>query len=308
MTRPLRILLVGGESAGAETFKAVRRSPHELLAVLTSPPRGRTGASGLATLAQKGGVPVMEGRLVKDPAFAAWIAEQRVDLLLNVHSLFLVRPEVLAAPAIGCFNLHPGPLPRSAGLNVPSWAIFLGEPSHGVTLHWMAKDLDDGPIAFQSEFPIEPADTGLSVALKCVRRGIPLIEELLKAAEAGGVPRLPQDLRERRYFRAGPPEDGLVSWAWPARKVLDFVRACDYRPFPSPWGHPGMGAPFGDVHVVAARATGRPADAPPGRVGAVTREGVEVACADEWVLVRDVEVGGRPAGAAEVLGNVRSDA
>jgi methionyl-tRNA formyltransferase len=301
----LRILLVGGESAGAETFKVVRRSGHELLAVLTAPPRGRQGVSGLATLAQAAGVPVMEGRRVKDPAFASWIAEQRVDLLLNVHSLYIVRPEVLAAPAIGCFNLHPGPLPRSAGLNVPSWAIFLGEASHGVTLHWMAKDLDDGPIAFQSEFPIEPADTGLSVAIKCVRRGIPLIERLLEAAAAGAIPRLAQDLRERRYFRAGPPEGGLVSWTWPARKVLDFVRACDYRPFPSPWGHPGMGPPLGDVRVVSARGTGRPADAPPGRVGAVTADGAEVACADEWVLVRDVEVAGRSARAADVMGDVR---
>ena len=71
--------------------------------------------------------------------------EQGVDLLLNVHSLYLIaRRTVVAAPRIGSFNLHPGPLPEYAGLNTPSWAIYNGEREHGVTVHWMEPGVDTG--------------------------------------------------------------------------------------------------------------------------------------------------------------------
>ena len=67
---------------------------------------------------------------------------------MNVHSLFLIHPWS-SAPTIGSFNLHPGPLPEYAGLNVPSWAIYEGEKrSHGVTVHWMDEGVDTGPIAW----------------------------------------------------------------------------------------------------------------------------------------------------------------
>ena len=38
--------------------------------------------------------------------------------------------------------------PEYAGLNAPSWAIYNGEPAHGVTLHWMEAAIDTGPIAW----------------------------------------------------------------------------------------------------------------------------------------------------------------
>ena len=59
--------------------------------------------------------------------------------------------DVLEAPRIGSFNLHPGPLPEYAGLNAPSWAIYHGEQEHRVTLHWLDAGIDTGPIAYGAE-------------------------------------------------------------------------------------------------------------------------------------------------------------
>jgi len=56
---------------------------------------------------------------------------------------------VLGVPARGAWNLHPGPLPRYAGLNAPSWAIYRGEQRHGVTVHRMDRGIDTGDIAYQ---------------------------------------------------------------------------------------------------------------------------------------------------------------
>jgi methionyl-tRNA formyltransferase len=229
--------------------------------------------------------PWWPSELVRDPALSERLVDQEVDLLINVHSLFVVHPAVLAAPRIGSFNLHPGPLPGYAGLNAPSWAIYRGEARHGVTLHRMAPEIDAGPIAYEARFDIEERDTGGTLMAKCVRHGLPLIARLLDTCgvDPDAVPATPQDPARRRYFGREVPHGGRVPWWLPARRVVDFVRACDYTPLPSPWGTPA--ADLGDRRVAVTRAalTGERAAAPPGTVGRTDHWGARVATADEWV-------------------------
>jgi methionyl-tRNA formyltransferase len=303
----MNILLVGGEAAGIQTLHAIARTEHRLVAVLASPSKSRFAGSDISAPAQKLGVSVWPAQLVKDPNFSTTLKAERVDLLLNVHSLFIICPEVLAAPKIGSFNLHPGPLPSYAGLNSPSWAIYRGEESHGVTVHWMVPKIDAGPIAYQTRIAIEEQDTGLSLALKCVRAGLPLIRALLHDANEGphAIPQIAQDLKRRTYFGAPPPNHGRLCWAMAAHAIVNFVRAYDYRPFPSPWGAPLTKAGNREVGIVAVRRTGRSTDQRPGTIGQINEDGVEVACLDEWILVTGVIENGQHQEVGQVLGAVK---
>ena len=299
----MNILLIGEESAGIQMLHEIERSGHRVIAVMASP--GRVAASGasLWDAAAKLGLPTWPAQLVKDPLLAERMRAEEVDLLLNVHSLYVIHGTVLGAPRIGAFNLHPGPLPRYAGLNAVSWAIYQGERSHGVTVHWMAPEIDAGPIAYQSLFPIDENDTALSLAARCVREGLPLMMRLLDVAakHPAEIPAVPQDIEKREYFHAGVPEGGRLSWQWPAQKIVDFVRACDYFPFRSPWGHPRTSMGTQELAVVKARRTRWAADSPPGTVGESTGEGVKVASSDEWLLVTKLKIGKESVHPAKVL-------
>ena len=299
----MNILLIGEESAGIQMLHEIERSGHRVIAVMASP--GRVAASGasLWDAAAKLGLPTWPAQLVKDPLLAERMRAEEVDLLLNVHSLYVIPGTVLGAPRIGAFNLHPGPLPRYAGLNAVSWAIYQGERSHGVTVHWMAPEIDAGPIAYQSLFPIDENDTALSLAARCVREGLPLMMRLLDVAakHPAEIPAVPQDIEKREYFHAGVPEGGRLSWQWPAQKIVDFVRACDYFPFRSPWGHPRTSMGTQELAVVKARRTRLAADSPPGTVGESTGEGVKVASSDEWLLVTKLKIGKESIHPAKVL-------
>jgi methionyl-tRNA formyltransferase len=160
-------LLVAEESAGIQVLRALAASPHRVVAAMTAPPT-RGGGATVGGVAETLGVPVLPSERVRDAETADWIRAEGVDLLLNVHSLYLIVGEVVAAPRIGSFNLHPGPLPEYAGLNTPSWAIYNGEPRHGVTVHWMEPEVDTGPIAYSATFDLSESDTGLSVSARCV--------------------------------------------------------------------------------------------------------------------------------------------
>ena len=299
----MNILLIGEESAGIQMLHEIERSGHRVIAVMASP--GRVAASGASMwdAVAKLGLPTWPAQLVKDPLLAERMRAEEVDLLLNVHSLYVIHGTVLGAPRIGAFNLHPGPLPRYAGLNAVSWAIYQGERSHGVTVHWMAPEIDAGPIAYQSLFPIDENDTALSLAARCVREGLPLMMRLLDVAakHPAEIPAVPQDIEKREYFHAGVPEGGRLSWQWPAQKIVDFVRACDYFPFRSPWGHPRTSMGTQELAVVKARRTRLAADSPPGTVGESTGEGVKVASSDEWLLVTKLKIGKESVHPAKVL-------
>jgi UDP-4-amino-4-deoxy-L-arabinose formyltransferase/UDP-glucuronic acid dehydrogenase (UDP-4-keto-hexauronic acid decarboxylating) len=298
---PLKVLLVAEEAAGIQVLRRLASSGHELAGVLTAPPT-RGGGATVAGVAEGLGIAVEPSERVRDPGFAAWVRERGVDLLLNVHSLFVIHADVVAAPRIGSFNLHPGPLPAYAGLNAPSWAIYHGESSHAVTVHWMEPGIDTGAIAYERSFPIADTDTGLAVSLTCVREGLGLLARLLDDAERGAIPAVPQDRSRRRYFGREAPQEGRVEWARTAREVVDFVRACDYFPFPSPWGSPRATVGDREVEILKAVRAGRRVVDPPGTIGAADGVAVTVACADEWVAVQRVAVDGRPQDAASVLG------
>ncbi|HEY2932795.1 MAG TPA: formyltransferase family protein [Acidobacteriota bacterium] len=299
----MKILLVAEESAGIQLLRAlVQRNEHEI-SVFTSPPRASQNRATVWSVAESLGLSPQHAALVRDPHFGPEVRSRQVDILLNVHSLFIIHPEILKAPRLGCFNLHPGPLPRYAGLNAPSWAIYRGEPQHGVTVHRMEPEIDTGPIAFQALFDIDDNDTGLSLAARCITKGVPLMLRLINAAAADpqSIPRIEQDLTKREYFGREVPCNGKVSWSRPAREILNFIRAADYFPFPSPWGHPRTNRGALQIGVAKASRAGRPADAPPGTVLEPEENGVPIASLDEWILVQKVQVGEKFFSASEVL-------
>ncbi len=300
----MRILFAAEEAAGAQAVKAAVRSGHEVVAVLTGSPPNDQQLAPVSGVASRLGLQVWPAGLVKQPEFADRISSEGVDILLNVHSLYIIDEAVLRAPATGCFNLHPGPLPRYAGLNTVSWAIYNGDAEYGATVHWMEPRVDTGAIAYQTLFPVSDHETGLSLSTKCARAGVRLLEQLLEVArhDPARIPAKQQDLSQRTLFLRGRiPQHGRVDWTRSAIEVERFVRACDYGPFTSPWGPPLAEVEGRQVGIVRARATGQPCDAPSGTVGPVEDAGVAVAAADAWVRVERVAYDGRVTSPVEFL-------
>ncbi|QQS47210.1 MAG: methionyl-tRNA formyltransferase [Acidobacteriota bacterium] len=299
----MNILLIGEESAGAQTLKLLAGGPHHLVGVMASPTRKAAGGMTVWQLAEKLGCRTWPAELVKDPSFAEEVIANQVDLILNIHSLFVIKGEIVEAPRFGSFNLHPGPLPRYAGLNAPSWAIYHDEKVHGVTLHRMLAGIDTGPIAYQALFDIADNETGFTLATKCIKSGMDLIKRLLDTAgiDPRQIPAIEQDLSKRSYFGKGTPEDGWLDWSRPAREIYNFVRAADYSPFHSPWKTPRSRSGGKEVGFIRVSLTGQRSDAPPGTVQVLEDGRTLIASGDDWVEINRVALEGGATSPAELL-------
>jgi phosphoribosylglycinamide formyltransferase-1 len=82
---------------------------------------------------------------------------------------------VLGAELIRAFedrilNIHPSLLPDYKGLNTYQRALDNGAKKHGVSIHLVTNELDDGPIIMQASYPVETGDSVEDLQAK----GLPL--------------------------------------------------------------------------------------------------------------------------------------
>ncbi len=200
----MNVALIAEESAGIRALQAL--ASHEHVSVVLVLTQGDGATASVRDAADRLGFPTSSAARAADAAFAGDLRAAAVDLLLNVHSLAVLPEQVVSAPSIGSFNLHPGPLPGYPGLNAPSWAIYDRATEFGTTLHWMSAMIDAGPVAYASHFPLSDRDTGLMLSARCVQEGMLLLARLLDDAAKDCVPRRPQDCSPREQTRgSGPP-------------------------------------------------------------------------------------------------------
>lgn len=298
----MRVVLAGGEAAGVRALRLlVDRGlvPH---AVAAADP-------GMATATERAGIEAVDSKLLADAGFADWIADQRIDLLINAHSLHIVHGEVLAALRIGGYNLHPGPLPSYAGLNVPSWAIINGEQRHAVTLHQMTPVVDAGGVVATAWFDLDERSTGLSVSSQCARLGIELLADLVdRLVDGDTITTTPISGERRLYRQADRPNDGRVRWQDQTDMVDRLIRGCSFHPMSSPIGTPSTTSSTGEIGVLSGGPetdptgqTGPKQTLEPGRVALGADGIVTVRTGDGFYRVDRVIVSGQTVPAGEVL-------
>src|SRR3954470_13692454 len=124
---------------------------YEIAAVYTQParPKGRgllPEASPIEKFARTHALPVRTPATLKDAAAQAEFAALELDAAVVVaYGLLLPKP-ILAAPRLGCFNLHGSLLPRWRGAAPIQRAIMAGDAETGVMVMRMEEGLDTGPV------------------------------------------------------------------------------------------------------------------------------------------------------------------
>jgi folate-dependent phosphoribosylglycinamide formyltransferase PurN len=115
----------------------------------------------------------------------------------------ILRPKLLEIPRLGTLNAHPGVLPNYRGIDSFQWAVINGEPENvGVTVHWVDKGVDTGPILRVERFA--PRDEPLLVYEDWLfRQSARMMAETVAALDAGQtIPGRPQGFGEgRQYYK-----------------------------------------------------------------------------------------------------------
>jgi phosphoribosylglycinamide formyltransferase-1 len=183
------ILISGRGSNMAALIDAARKPdyPAEIVLVISN----RPDAAGLVSARQKG----IQTAVVDHKAFAtreafdaaleARLARARVEIVCLAGFMRMLSSPFVERWRGRVLNVHPSLLPALKGLDTHARALAAGVRLHGCTVHFVAPELDSGPIILQAEVPVLDGDDEKSLAARVLAEEHRIYPEALKLLAEG---------------------------------------------------------------------------------------------------------------------------
>jgi len=224
----MRIILVGQGPFGDKVLATLIQQGEDIVGVFC--PKDKRGETMAAT-AENSGVAIFRPGKMKDAEVREAYLGLSPDLVILAFVTDLIPEALLDIPTIGTICYHPSLLPRHRGASGINWAVIQGDTRTGLTILWVDKGIDTGPILLQKEVDILPADTTGSLYFnKLFEMGVDAIVESVVLIKNGKAPKLPQDDSLATYEPPCDDRVAAVDWSKPASDVYNLIRGCDPQP------------------------------------------------------------------------------
>ena len=213
----------------------------------------------------------------------------------------LLPEEILNVPPLGSINVHSSLLPKYRGAAPINWAVLNGETETGVSIMYMAKELDAGDVILQKATAIGETEDAQALTARLAELGAEALSETVRALADGTASRTPQDHEKHTYAPMLGKELSSVDWTRSAHAISCQVRGL------IPWPCATTDVISGEeMKLYAVLETGEKTAARPGVITAAGKQGIDVACGDGKVLrVTELQAKGgkRMTAAAYLLGH-----
>jgi phosphoribosylglycinamide formyltransferase-1 len=162
------VCLISGRGSNLEAILHAQRDQQwerRLQARVAAVISNRAQAPGLS-IAQAHGVDThviahddFASRAAFDAALGQRIDRYQPALVVLAGFLRVLTPEFVDRYRGSLINIHPSLLPAFAGLHTHARALAAGVRVHGATVHFVAGELDAGPIIAQAALAVEPGES-----------------------------------------------------------------------------------------------------------------------------------------------------
>ena len=291
----LRLAFLGTPEFAVPTLAELIAQGHDIACVYSQPPRPK--GRGLAlepgpvhTFAVGAGLTVRTPLSLKDADKQAQFAALNLDAAVVVaYGLLLPKP-ILAAPRLGCFNLHGSLLPRWRGAAPIQRAVMAGDAETGVMVMHMDEGLDTGPVLMAERVGVGRKTSG-DLARELSRLGADLMARALGALERGQAAEKPQAVEGVTYAKKISKDEARIDWSRSAAEIDCQIRGLS--PAPGAW----TGAKGERLKILYAEpAHGKAAP------GAVMNDSLTIACGSGALRLLKVQrAGGKTMEAGELL-------
>jgi methionyl-tRNA formyltransferase len=310
-SKGLRLIFAGTPEFAAHHLQALIDSPHEIVAVYTQPdrPAGRgkkLTPSPVKKLAVQHDLPVYQPQTLKEAETQEVLKSHQADVMVVVAYGLLLPKAVLDIPSHGCLNVHGSILPRWRGAAPIQRAVLGDEQSgdkvSGITIMQMDVGLDTGDMLYKSEYTLKPDETSASLHDELMKLGAPALLATLEQLQAGKLVPEKQDDALANYAEKISKEEAKINWSQSAQMIERSIRA--YNPFPVAYSF------LGDKRIKFYKAEvvlGDTVDNKLGEVLAFNEKGLMLACGENKLLVKQLQLPGKKAMPAADLLNGYAD-
>lgn len=297
----MRILFMGTPDFAVEQLKRLVEDGHEICGVFTQPDKPKNRGmkmtfSPVKEYALICGLDVYQPTKMRDGSALAIVEKLRPELIVVAAYGRILPEDILSAAPMGAINVHSSILPQYRGAAPINWAILDGRKETGVTIMYMAKELDAGDVICMRKTEILPEEDAQELTGRLALLGADALAEAIGQLASGTVVRTPQDHSAFSYAPMLSKELSPMDWSRSAQALHDQVRGL------IPWPCATMELGGKKVKVFKTRIGGE-VQAKAGAIVTADKRGLEIACGDGrslWILQLQAE-GGKRMMAADYL-------
>jgi len=230
-------------------------------------------------------LPVFQPENFREEETVEALRQLRPDVVAVVAYGRILPQRVLDIPEKGCINIHASLLPSYRGSAPYQWAVLDGLQETGVTAMYLCREMDAGDIIDVAKTPIGPDETAGQLLDRLAVLGADLLSKTLGRMAQGEVERTPQDSAKATYAPMLDKTMCPIDWNKTARQVHNHVRGMN------PW-------PVATTEIQGKRfkvyetAVLEDVQAPAGTILALTKTGLQIACAQGAVELRIIQAEG----------------
>lgn len=291
----LKLIFMGTPEFSVPVLEQLIEAGHDVVCVYSQPPRpaGRgqkERPSPVHAAAQAHGIEVRTPVSLKSEEAQKEFAALNADAAIVVAYGLILPAHVLAAPRLGCINIHASLLPRWRGAAPIQRAIEAGDDVTGVTLMQMDEGLDTGDMLVVEKTPILPATTASDLHDRLSEMGAGLIAKTLPDIASGVIQPQPQPETGVTYAAKIDKREGRIDWTKPAIDIDRQIRA--FTPWPGVWFEYNNDR----VKVFSAEIVDRASDQPG---GTVVDDVLTIACGEGAIRITELQRPGKKRAPAE---------
>jgi phosphoribosylglycinamide formyltransferase-1 len=186
------VLISGRGSNLAALVEAAQEKdyPADIVLVLSNRPQAAglayARAAGIAT-AVVDHRPYGEDRARFEDVLQAHLQAHRIDIVCLAGFMRLLTADFVRRWSGRMLNIHPALLPQFKGLHTHRRAQAAGATRHGATVHFVAPEMDCGPIVAQQSVPVLADDTKETLSQRVLEVEHRLYPQALRAVAEGRV-------------------------------------------------------------------------------------------------------------------------
>ena len=290
----LRIVFAGTPDFAASALKALINKGYNIVATYTQPdrPAGRgkkLHKSPVKQLAEQHDIPVYQPLNFKDDADQQALKLLDADLMIVAAYGIILPKVVLDTPKRGCMNIHASLLPRWRGAAPIQRSIQAGDTETGITIMQMDEGLDTGNMLWVKKIAITQDDNGGTLHDKLADLGAEAMVETLEKLDTAELTNEQQDNQLACYAHKLSKADAEIDWTQTAESIQLTIRA--FNPWPVAYA-----VEAGErIRLFEADIVKHNTDKSPGTIINKTRDGVVVACGQDAINIKKLQLPGAKA-------------
>src|SRR5437762_13172922 len=193
----MRIVFVGAGAIGVPTLRALLKSEHEVVGVVTQTDKPVGRAQSMAATPVKKAMldttaRILQPARIKDQQAIEEIRALKPDVIVVMAYGQILPRDVLEIPVMACLNLHAFLLPRWRGAAPIQAAIAAGDRESGITVIYMDEGLATGDILLEKKIGIARTETGASLHDRLAEIAPEALREPISLLAKGDAPRTSQ--------------------------------------------------------------------------------------------------------------------